>query len=663
MKLNKKECRKFADPGIKMPLQNGLLHAVQVKYIVRTAIKIINHHKILILYLYDREKAAQGNFKPCMTMFQSTDDFITFSYKDDGSTVWRSASFSRLNSSWDFSSRCAFYSVGDSACFHKYFNSRFETGFMPLVNAQYAIQEKRRRERRIKKEKCIISRMSCISALPRGLKSWIHKAVMPAYFFYDYKKGGRDVIGICSACGREIKLSDVKQGVKKPCPLCRKEIICKPRSRRSKHMYDRSTAQVIQNTRNGEIVLRIIKIYYSYKDSDTPEIDIYENARHFIHRDAESGQVQIDSYYYTYHSGILTDWKEGERPRSSIFYSGFESEASGHLFTRNLPDALAGTPWQYCPITEYYNHFRRPLLAPRFLIVYLYHPALEHLIKTGFYSIVESLFCGYTDNCLDESQHRTHRILGIAAEDVDFLRGHDPDMTLLKIYQGYTGLKKRRELLTWQIRNDASNDVLPILHHMTPHKAMRYLDAQFGFLRFRKTKYGGQRYKTMQDLVTEYRDYLDICKKLEYDLKNSFVKYPKDLQKAHDKAAKRLKHKIDAKVKRDFAAVYKNISGQYDFEISGMKIVYPKISDDIIREGHALHHCVGSYTGRIIRGECVVLFLRQCCDPTKSFYTIEIRGNKLVQVRGMGNCVATPDVEKFIKSWKQRVLDRIEIAA
>ncbi len=29
-------------------------------------------------------------------------------------------------------------------------------------------------------------------------------------------------------------------------------------------------------------------------------------------------------------------------------------------------------------------------------------------------------------------------------------------------------------------------------------------------------------------------------------------------------------------MKRDFAAVYKNISGQYDFEISGMKIVYPE---------------------------------------------------------------------------------------
>lgn len=661
MKVNKKECRKFADPGIKMPLQNGLLHAAQVKYIVRTAIKIINHHRILILYLYDREKAAQGNFKPCMTMFQSTDDFITLSYKDGGSTFWRKAAFERLDENWCTQKICAFYSQKDEVRIGKYFKSDAD-GFAPLIRAQDVILERRRIERQRTKEKRILDRMAGVPAMPRGLKGWILKSVMPGYFFYDYKRS-KDVPGICSACGREIKFSGVKQGKKFRCPNCRKEIIAKPRSRRGRDMYDRKTCQVIQRISDNELVIRIIKIYYSYNDSDSPEIDICENARHFIHRDAESGQVQIESYYYTYHSGILTDWKEGERPRSSMFYEGFESEASGHLYTKNLPDALAGTPWQYCPITEYYNHFRRPLLAPRFLIVYLYHPALEHLIKTGFYSIVESLFCGYTDNCLNESQHRTHRILGIAAEDVDFLRGHDPDMTLLKIYQKYAGLKGRRELLTWQIRNDASNDVLPILQHMTPHKAMRYLDTQFAFLRFRKTKYGGQRYKTIQDLVSEYRDYLEICEKLNYDLKNSFVKYPKDLQKTHDKAAKRLKHKIDAKMKRDFAAVYKNISGQYDFEISGMKIVYPKISDDIIREGHALHHCVGSYTGRIIRGECVVLFLRQCCDLEKSFYTIEIRGNKLVQVRGMGNCVATPDVEKFIKSWKQRVLDRIEIAA
>lgn len=39
MKINKRECRKFADPGFKMNQNHGLLHAEKVKYIVRTAVK------------------------------------------------------------------------------------------------------------------------------------------------------------------------------------------------------------------------------------------------------------------------------------------------------------------------------------------------------------------------------------------------------------------------------------------------------------------------------------------------------------------------------------------------------------------------------------------------------------------------------------------------
>lgn len=663
MKLNKKECRKFADPCMKLNLRSGIMNAGQVDFIVRAAVKIIDRHKTLVLWLYSREQAPQGNIRPCMAVFQGRDDFATLIRKEDGSTVWRVSSFNRLNSSWDFSSRCAFYSAGDRECFHKYFSGRPGDGFMPLVNAQYEIQERRRREQQIKKEKCIISRMSCIPALPRGLKRWIHRSVMLSYFFYDYKRGKKDVPGVCSACGKEIVLSGVKQGAKLACPHCRKEIICKPRSRRGSSMYDRDTCQVMQHTGNGEIVLRIIKACYSYRGCDTPDIQVYENARHFINQEAESGRVRIESFYYAYHGGILTDWEEGERPRSSMFYEGFESDAAGHLYTGNLPEALVSTPWQYCPIAEYYRHFRRPFLAPRFLSAYLYHPALEHLIKTGFYAVVKNLVYGYTESCLDETQHRTHRILGVAAEDVRFLRSIDPDMSVLKIYQDYTGLKGRQELIVWQIQNAVGYDVLPILQHMTPHKAMRYLDSQYEFLRLRKTKYGTQRYSSMQDLVSEYRDYLELCEKLNYDLKNSFVKFPKDLQKAHDKAAHRLKHKADAKERRAFAAVYRNIAGQYDFGKDGMKIVYPSTPDDVIAEGHLLHHCVGGFVERVADRECVILFLRRCSDPLKPFFTIEVRGRQIVQVRGMKNCSATPDVNKFIKAWEQRVLTRINTAA
>lgn len=661
MKINKKECRKFANPGIKMPLNNGILHAGQVKYIVRTAIKIINHHKILILYLYDRGKAVQGDFKPCMTIFQSTDDFITLSYKDDGSTFWRTAAFERLDENWWTQKICAFYSQKDEMRVSRYFKSGTD-GFEPLISAQYEIQERRRTDRQRKKEKRILERMVGITALPRGLKGWIHKSVMPSYFFYDYKRGKKDVSGICSSCSREIRFSGVKQSVKKICPHCRKELICKPRSRRGSYMYDRDTCQVIQRTSNNELVVRIVKVYYSYQ-GDIPDIQIYENARQFIYKNPE-GKICTEAYYYSYNNGfLLTNWKKGERPKFSPWQYSFEADTCGHVYTGNLPAALSGTPWQYCPVAEFYNHWHESMQSLPFLVSYLNHPRLEHLVKTGFYSLVSDITYRHTIGCLDESRNRTHQILGVAAEDVLFLRDIDVNIAALQIFQKYAGIKDRQELLLWQIENQVEHNVLPILQHMTVHKAIKYLDNQYSFLCLRKSKYGTQRYKDMQTLVTEYRDYLDICKKLGYDMKNSFVKYPADFQKAHDKASKRMKHKTDAKMKRNFKAVYKSIAKKYDFEKDGMKIVYPEVPDDVVKEGHALHHCVGSYTDHVVNHECVILFLRQCSDLEKSFYTIEIRDNQIVQVRGTGNCAATPEVDKFIRAWKQRVLSQIDAAA
>ena len=34
----------------------------------------------------------------------------------------------------------------------------------------------------------------------------------------------------------------------------------------------------------------------------------------------------------------------------------YESDTDGYLYCGNLPEALAGTPWQYCPIVPFYRH-------------------------------------------------------------------------------------------------------------------------------------------------------------------------------------------------------------------------------------------------------------------------------------------------------------------
>lgn len=274
----------------------------------------------------------------------------------------------------------------------------------------------------------------------------------------------------------------------------------------------------------------------------------------------------------------------------------------------------------------------------------------------GFYNIVADLAYHNDGENLDETQNRTHQILKVAAEDVSFLRNLDADLATLKTFQDYAGIKDRQQLLTWQLKHTVNRDILEILRHMTVHRFLCYMDKQYEFLRLRKTPHKTQRYSSMQDLVSEYRDYLEICEKLNYDLKNSFVLYPKDLQKSHDKAAHRIKHKADAKTKREFIAICKSISEQLCFEKDGLKLICPSVPDDVIAEGHALHHCVGDYINRVVKKECIILFVRKCHEIDKPYYTIEIRGQEVVQVRGVGNCAATPEVQKFIDTFRLRVL-------
>jgi len=134
-------------------------------------------------------------------------------------------------------------------------------------------------------------------------------------------------------------------------------------------------------------------------------------------------------------------------------------------------------------------------------------------------------------------------------------------MDTLKIFQEYAGLKDRQKLILWQMEHEVSRNILQILKYITVHKFIRNMEEQYGFLRLRRTSHGSLRYKELQDLVSEYRDYLDMSVKMNYDTKNSFVLYPKDLQKSHDKTAHLFKQKKDVLMKQNFTAIYHQLSG------------------------------------------------------------------------------------------------------
>lgn len=271
MKLNKKECRRYANPELTMPPDHGLLYAPQVDYIVHTEVKVIDHHRTLILFVYPRAQAAQGDFRPLWTVFHSRDNYITLAHNPDGTTKWRTAAFERLSDDYYFVSKCAFYSATDQERVSRYFNDD-SSGFAPLLLAQSRLLDRRLEKRLQERDRKVRARMRGLPALPCDLERWAHQTLLPAYFFYDRARGGR-AFGRCSSCGQDVTLTGVRHNATLVCPRCGNEIVAKARGRRG-WLEDRTTGQVIQKNGPNELVVRILKAYCYYKE-DTPTVFVY----------------------------------------------------------------------------------------------------------------------------------------------------------------------------------------------------------------------------------------------------------------------------------------------------------------------------------------------------------------------------------------------------
>lgn len=74
-------------------------------------------------------------------------------------------------------------------------------------------------------------------------------------------------------------------------------------------------------------------------------------------------------------------------------------------------------------------------------------------------------------------------------------------------------------------------------------------------------------------------------------------------------------------------------------------------------EGKKLNHCVGSYAKRHAKGETNILFIRKIGEVNKSYFTVEIINNKIIQVYGFSNEKANKEVEEFIEMYKKEKLN------
>lgn len=445
--------------------------------------------------------------------------------------------------------------------------------------------------------------------------------------------------GYCTHCSEGFLVDGpVKHNAYGTCPKCQSQCQYKHAGRGRKSLVD--YAQVLYFEKS--------KI-----DSQVVTATWYCVSRNYAghYTDVETKYTVVARYVYTKEQAYQFEkaW-QGWSVKTNV-YNPRDVYSSIPLYISNesIKDTLHQTHLEYCGWQDY---------GERYLLKYLglatQYPSCEILTAHNFQAIVMAKMLGMrTYNAIDWQARKPHHILKLDKQDYLKLRDqnysgcHPYDLVDLHLLQ--LAKKEKAKYTFSEIRGIRSFLDLEegvgafkvILKYTSFTKLVNYARKQY---LLREKHY----FRAAQTLIT-WRDYLDMCKRLGMEMTEQ-VLFPRDLMVAHDKMLERVKQLEDELLQKECDKRYKQIK-KYEFEMEQLALVAPRLTKDIIKEGTELKHCVGSYAERHAKGKTCILFIRFTAKPKIPFYTVEVQGNKVVQVRGFKNQPPTKEVQEFIDAF------------
>lgn len=158
-----------------------------------------------------------------------------------------------------------------------------------------------------------------------------------------------------------------------------------------------------------------------------------------------------------------------------------------------------------------------------------------------------------------------------------------------------------------------------------------------------------QGFKSLNSFMGELRDYLDMC--ISMDIKPTL--YSSYLKQTHDITSRNYEVKLTEEQAEMFENAYKDFKS-FVTEDKTYSIVRPKNADDVKHEGSALNHCVASYISKVLKRNCLIVFLRKTKATDKPLVTIEVENEAIVQARGASNRSITEDEYKAICEYAKK---------
>lgn len=262
-----------------------------------------------------------------------------------------------------------------------------------------------------------------------------------------------------------------------------------------------------------------------------------------------------------------------------------------------------------------------------YLLIYEKHPAVEMIVKMGLGYLIRD------DKRTIRWKRKGLAILGIEKKDVSLLR---------KLKIPLADFRANKKYI-YKLGITHTDDYYCLTRVIAISK-IKYAGINV-------SKYSYEYFKNQGYFSSTFaKDYYRFCEELGIPMTHE-NRYPADMEAAHDK----LSAKIEARRNPEFEAmiidrVNKSLS-KYRYTDEDLLITPANSIEDLINESKELHHCVRTYYKRYAKGETSIFLIRQCSEPNKPYFTLELKDKKVEQLRGEHNCSPSETVIDFVRQW------------
>lgn len=485
-----------------------------------------------------------------------------------------------------------------------------------------------KREKREEKRREKIERYEALLRKPtKSMEKWVKKKLIPKHYMF-YRSKGKNAYCTCSSCMEKVIIARKEYGVKHNaegvCPECGEDIIFKAAGRKNE-IAEKENMVRLQNTKKGIVCITSAVRKESSEKGESVVI--------FDYMAEWPGYRLCKRELFGGRKGWTWQWDDRN---THCLKNGEEV-----LYTGNLKRNLKGTEYEHCAI-DLYAKCKKHIWAAGYLDRYQRNPFIESMLKVGLTNLVIE-----RGDCIcDGTERSLNKILGIRKDKMKRLIDMNGGRVELEIMRLEEKNKKPFTKEEFEmIKLAGIREANEIMTYTTLKKAWKYC---------KENKYG--------DLyVAEWLDYLRMAKMAGWNMKDDFVLFPKNMVQEHNNLIILTEKKAKEKEEEKYRKRKKELR-KYKFEYEELMIIIPETLSRISLEGKKLHHCVGTYIKRVANGETDILFIRKKGREDESYYTMEVKDDRVMQYRGaynnQNNNPVPEEVHEFVRQFKKKVLEK-----